>query len=116
MAAYFKGSNGLNLDAFLQPDGSFSVPMLIGAMAAYQHSFWRDRLALTAIYSLLQLYNLEGGTDTTFARAQYVGGVFQYFPAKRFMFGLEYLFGQRENRNGQTASDNRLQASMQVKF
>ena len=75
-----------------------------------------DRLALTAIYSLIKLYNLEAGTDTTFAGAQYVGGVFQYFPSKRFMVGIEYLFGQVENRNGQTADDNRLQASMQVKF
>jgi hypothetical protein len=116
VAAYFKGSNGLNLDAFLQADGSLSVPTLIGAMASYQHYFWSDRLSLTAIYSLLQLYNLEAGTDATFARGRYVGGVFQYFPAKRLMAGIEYLFGQRENRNGQTADDNRLQASMQVKF
>jgi hypothetical protein len=32
------------------------------------------------------------------------------------MFGLEYLYGRRENRNGQAAADNRLQASTQVRF
>ena len=50
------------------------------------------------------------------AQSQYVGAVFQYFPNKRFMAGIEYMFGQRENRNGETGSDNRLQVSTQVKF
>ena len=40
----------------------------------------------------------------------------QYFPNKRFMTGFQYLFGQRENRDGETGSDNRLQVSTQVKF
>ena len=56
------------------------------------------------------------GTDTTLKQSQYVGGVLQYFPNKRFMVGAEYLFGQRENRNEQTGADNRLQVSTQVKF
>ena len=58
----------------------------------------------------------EAGTDTTLRQSQYVGGVLQYFPNKRFMAGVEYLFGQRENRNEQTGADNRLQVSTQVKF
>lgn len=49
-------------------------------------------------------------------RLQYVGGVVQYFPNKRFMTGVEYLFGQRENRTGDTGSDNRVQVSTMVKF
>ena len=32
------------------------------------------------------------------------------------MTGFEYLFGQREDRNGETGSDNRLQVSTMVKF
>jgi hypothetical protein len=33
-----------------------------------------------------------------------------------FMTGMEYLFGRRANRDGQTGTDNRLQVSTQVKF
>ena len=40
----------------------------------------------------------------------------QYFPNRRFMTGIESLFGQRENRNGDTGSDNRLQVSTVVEF
>jgi len=116
LARYFAGSQGLNLDAFLQPEGSLVAPTLIGMMVSYQHFFWRDQLSLTGIYSLLQLLHLGAGTDTTFARAQYAGAVFQYFPNRRLMLGMEYIFGQRQNRDGQTAADSRLQTSMQVKF
>jgi hypothetical protein len=116
MARYFAGSAGLNLDAFLQPDGTLVVPTLLGMMISYQHFIWSDRFSLTGIYSLLQLFDLGAGTDATFERGQYVGVVPQYFPSKRVMVGMEYLFGQRRNRDGQTAADNRLQASVQVKF
>jgi len=85
-------------------------------MVGYQHFIWHDRFSLTGIYSLLQLYNLGAGADATFERGQYAGAVLQYFPARRLMVGMEYVFGQRKNRDGQSASDNRLQASMQVKF
>ena len=116
IARYFAGSNGLDLDAFLQADGLLSAPNLLGGMGSYQHDFWGDRLSLTAIYSILQLYDLQAGVDTTLQRLQYVGAVLQYFPSKRIMFGLEYLYGQRENLNRATASDDRLQASTQVTF
>ena len=116
VARYFAGSNGLNLDAFLQPDGQLSLPSLVAGMGSYTHSFWGDRLGLTGIYSILQFFNLQAGADTTLRRSQYVGGVLQYFPNKRFMTGIEYLFGQRQDRNGDTASDNRVQVSTMVKF
>ena len=116
IARYFAGSNGLDLDAYLQPDGRLSVPSLVGGMGSYTHYFLGDRFSLTAIYSLLHLFDLQAGSDTSLRQSQYVGGVFQYFPNKRFMTGVEYLFGQRENRDRETGSDNRLQVSTQVKF
>ena len=85
-------------------------------MGSYTHDLWGDRIAVTATYSLLQLFDLEAGSDTTLQRLQYVGGMLQFFPNKRFMAGVQYLFGQRENRNDQSASDNRVQLSTQLRF
>ncbi len=113
---YFAGSNGLDLDAFLEPNGALSAPDLFGAMGSYQHYLWKDRVSVTAIYSLLRLFDLGAGSDTTLEQLQYVGGVLQVFPNKRFMTGFEYMFGERENRDGQTGRDNRLQLSTQVTF
>ena len=116
IARYFAGSNGLDLDGFLQSDGELVAPRVMGVMGSYQHNLWDDRLSLTAIYSLLRLFDLDAASDATLKQSQYVGGVFQYFPNKRFMAGLEYLFGQRETRNDQLGDDTRLQVSTQVKF
>jgi hypothetical protein len=116
LARYFAGSGGQSLDAFLQPNGELAVTSLAGGMLSYQHFFWHDRLSLTGIGSLLHLFNLQAGTDATLRQSLYVGGVLQYFPNRRFMTGIEYLFGQRENRNEQAGSDNRLQLSTQVRF
>ena len=116
IARYFAGTNGQDLDAFLEPSGSLSAPSLIGAYGSVQHFMWRDHFAVTGIYGFLQVFNLGAGTDTTLKQLQYVGGVLQLFPTKRFMAGVEYLFGERENRNGQTGRDNRVQVSTQVQF
>jgi hypothetical protein len=116
IAHYFPGSNGLDLDAFLTPGGALSASDVLGVMGSYQHNAWGDRLAFTAIYSLLHLFNLGAGADTTLEQLQYVGGVFQVFPNRRLMAGVEYLFGERENRSGQVGRDNRVQVSTQVRF
>jgi hypothetical protein len=116
IAHYFHGSNGLDLDAFLAPNGTLSVTDLFGAMGSYQHYLWKDLVSVTAIYSLLRLFDLGAGTDGTLQQLQYVGGVLQVFPNKRFMTGFEYMFGERQNRDGQTGRDNRLQLSTQVTF
>ena len=101
IADYFAGSNGLDLDAFLEPNGALSAPGLFGAMGSYQHYLWNDLVSVTAIYSLLHLFDLGAGTNATLEQLQYVGGVLQVFPNKRFMTGFEYMFGERENRDGQ---------------
>ena len=85
-------------------------------MGSYQHYWWSDRYSSTVTYSLLRMFDLEAGTSSTFQRAQYLGANFQWFPQKRLMIGIEYLFGQRQNRDEQSADDNRLQASTQVTF
>jgi hypothetical protein len=116
VAHYFAGSNGLSLDGFLQPGGALAVTNLAAGMLSYQHFFAGDQLSLTGIASLLQLFDLEAGSDTTLKQLQYYGGVFQYFPNRRLMFGFEYLFGRSETRNGASGSDSRLQVSSQVRF
>lgn len=40
---------------------------------------------------------------------QYYGGLFQCVPNRRLKSGVQYLFGRRENRNGDSGSDNRVQ-------
>jgi hypothetical protein len=80
ITSYFAGSSGLGLDAFLQPDGQLSVPSLIGGVASYQHYFWNQRFSVTAIYSLLHLFNLQAGSDGTLADLKYGAPSSSAFP------------------------------------
>ncbi|HVT09463.1 MAG TPA: hypothetical protein VHO67_18510 [Polyangia bacterium] len=116
VSSYFAGSNGQNLDAFLTATGTVSTTAILGAMGSYSHFFWSDRFAITATYSILRLFDLEAGGDATLDRLQYAAGMLQYFPNKRFMTGVQVLFGQRRDRNGESASDDRLQLSAQIRF
>ncbi len=118
IASYFSGSRGLDLDAFLAPSAAISASTMVGAMGSYTHYLWTDRFAVTATYSILQLFHLQlqAASDATLERLQYAAGMLQFFPNKRFMTGVQYLFGQRRNRNDQSASDNRVQLSAQVRF
>lgn len=116
VSSYFAGSNGQNLDAFLTPGGTVSTASIVGAMGSYSHFLWSDRFALTATYSILQLFDLQAGSDTTLDRLQYAAGMLQFFPNKRFMTGVQVLFGQRRDRDGQSAADSRLQLSAQIRF
>jgi len=92
------------------------VTSIAGGMLSYTHFLASDRFSLGGIGSLVHLFDLGGGSDTTLKQLQYYGGVVQYFPNRRLMFGVEYLYGQRENRNGASGFDNRLQVSSQVRF
>ena len=40
----------------------------------------------------------------------------QWFANKRFMTGVQVLFGQRRDRNDQSAFDDRVQLSAQIRF
>jgi hypothetical protein len=116
ISSYFAGATGLGLDGFLEASGAVSATTIVGAMGSYSHYLWGDRLAVTGTYSFLQLFDLQAGSDTTLKRLQYVAGALQVFPNKRFMTGVQYLFGQREDRSAQSASDNRVQVSTQLRF
>jgi hypothetical protein len=116
VSSYFAGSAGLDLDAFLAPSGAISTTTIVGVTASYSHFMWLDRFALTATYSFLQLFDLQGGSDTTLERLQYAAGMLQWFANKRFMTGVQVLFGQRRNRNDQSAFDDRVQLSAQIRF
>ena len=59
-------------------------------------------------------------TDTlpgsTYKRAKYVSANLIWLPVERMGVGLEYLYGFRENKDGQKGDDTRIQMAFQYKF
>jgi len=50
---------------------------------------------------------------TTYTGAKYLGVNLWYIPVRNVSIGLEYLYGQRKNLNGQRGEANRLQLLFQ---
>ena len=68
-------------------------------MAYYDH-YWNDKWSSSIGYSRTQVDNLSGQTDGSFKIGQYGSVNLLWYPWKSTMFGVEYLYGQREDKNG----------------
>jgi hypothetical protein len=53
---------------------------------------------------------------TTYDQATYLAASLWWIPIPRMSFGIEYMWGQRENFDGQDADANRLHGLFQYNF
>jgi hypothetical protein len=53
---------------------------------------------------------------STYETATYYSANLIWLPVERMGVGIEYLYGTRENKDGQSGEAHRLQAAIQYKF
>jgi len=87
----------------------------VGWLAYYNH-WWSDQWSSAIGYSQHQQDNTEGQTATAFKRGSYANLNLLYFPIKNVLTGLEFVWGELEQKDGQSATDYRLQFSTKVTF
>jgi hypothetical protein len=83
----------------------------VGGFGAYQH-WWTDKLRSTATGGYLRVDNLNIQSSDSLKASIYTSGNLIYSPVKPLDVGIEYIWGQRKNKNGQTGRANRLMFSM----
>ena len=54
--------------------------------------------------------------DNTYKEGQYATANLIWLPFERMGLGIEFLFGERENKDGQTGEAYRIQTAMQYRF
>ena len=96
-------------------NGQITAQKLVGIVAYYDH-YWNDKWSSSIGYSRTQVDNLSGQTDGSFKIGQYGSVNLLWYPWKSTMFGVEYLYGQREDKNGQSGEDHRVQFSFKYSF
>lgn len=112
---------GEGLDLVPADDGRTLNPvMLWGGFLSLQYNISR-RFAASVTYSQLRTYvdRYEGGETAwrdQYKYAQYVCTNVFFEVASFFEIGLEHIWGRRKNYSGESASDNRIQASLQLSF
>ena len=113
---YIQDVNGLGLDATFDPVNGFRAIPCYGWFLAYEH-WWADRWA-----SNFTVGGTTGNdlTDTlpdgTYEHATYYTANIIWLPVERMGVGFEYLYGTRENKDGQRGTAHRLQAGFQYRF
>jgi len=101
----------------LAPDANLKAQTInsLGWFAYYNH-YWTERWSSVIGYSEHRQDNAGGQLDDAFKRGSYTSVNLLYYPAKNVTTGAELLWGQLENKGGQSASDIRIQYSTKVTF
>jgi hypothetical protein len=81
-----------------------------GGFGAYQH-WWTDRWRSTGVFGYVRVDNRRIQPGTSFKSSYYALANLIYSPFRHYDIGLEYSWGQRENKNSQTGHANRLMLS-----
>ena len=88
---------------------------LLGVSAYYDH-YWSDKWSTSIGWSMTDLDTTEGQHDTEFAKGQIAQINLLHYPADNVLLGTEFNWGEREDVNGNTGTDYRIQFSLKVNF
>ena len=101
----------------LAPDGSFHAQTVksIGMMLYYDH-YWSEKWASSIGYSQHHQDNIAGQLFNAFKTGSYGSTNLLYTPAKNVMWGAEFVWGKKQQMDGESATDTRIQFTGQFKF
>ena len=94
--------------------GAEAVPLL-GIVAYYDH-YWNARWSSSFGWTMTDLDSSDGQSGNEFERGQLASINLLHYPADNVMMGTEFGWGQREDVDGNTGSDYRIQFSLKVGF
>ncbi len=105
----------------LAPNGSTSTAIsakavpLIG-VSAYYDLWWSQKFSSSFGYSMTQVDNTNFQTGTAYHNGIYASANLLYYPVKDVFYGIEYLYGRREDNDGNAGQDQRVQISVHYNF
>lgn len=91
-----------------------AVPLL--GMLLYLDHYWNDQWSSSVGYSFTEVDNTLFQTGDAFEKGEYFSANLLFTPAKPILVGIEYLWGQRTDNDGDTGEDNRIQISVKYNF
>ena len=90
------------------------IPAL-GCLVGYQH-WWNPKFYSVASYGWIQQDNLDIQAPTAYKETQYSSVNLVWTPDPRWLFGIEALYGTREDKDGATGSVWRTQFTSRFSF
>jgi hypothetical protein len=112
---YIQDINGFGLDAVFDPFSQLRLIDSTGWFVAYEH-WWTDKVASVFTYGQARM-DLPGILPPgTYKGADYASGNLIWLPVERLGLGIEFLYGDRENKDGQKGKNYRIQTGVQYRF
>jgi hypothetical protein len=116
LGRYVNDLAGQGLDGQVNPiTGEFELVDALAWNASYEHWFNANWLCNTT-YSQAHADNNADQPGTTYDAGTYLATSLWWIPIPRLSCGIEYLWGERENFDGQNAEANRLHGMFQYNF
>jgi hypothetical protein len=115
IARYLNDANGLGLDATWDPANGFRALQTYGWFVAYEH-WWKDDLISNITYGQSWVDLTDTLPADTYKAADYFAVNLIWLPVERLGMGIEFLYGSRENKDGEKGKAYRIQAGVQYRF
>ena len=115
-ADYLNDLGGSGYD--LIPDGNggkLKAPYALGIVGGLQYNFCKNYF-VSASYSQCRLYDQASLSNSAYKYGQYVVANAFYTPFSNCQVGIEFLYGNRHNHDGESGNAHRLNAMIQYYF
>jgi hypothetical protein len=112
---YLQDTNGLGLDAVSDPLDGFRSLYSVGWFACYEH-WWTEKWLSNVCYSHIFTDLPAAMPPDTYRGGKYLAVNLIWLPLPKLGFGIEYLYGEREDKDGDKGFAHRNQAGVQYSF
>lgn len=112
---YLQDPNGLGLDAVFDPVEGFRALSSVGWFGCYEH-WWSEKWLSNFCYGEVFTALPDAVPDNTYQEGKYLAVNLIWLPVSRLGVGLEYLYGERENKDGESGFAHRIQMAVQYSF
>jgi hypothetical protein len=113
---YINDLAGQGFDGQVDPmTGDFDLVDSFGWNASYEHWFNAHWLS-NFTYASVEPENNAGQPGATYDKAKYLAASLWWIPVPRMSFGIEYMWGERENLDNEEGQAQRLHGLFQYNF
>jgi hypothetical protein len=112
---YLQDEDGLGLDAAFDPVGGFRALYSVGWFVAYEH-WWTEKWASNFCYSETFTALPDFLPLSTYRAGKYGAVNLIWLPKPKLGVGIEYLYGEREDKDGEKGFAHRIQMAVQYTF
>ncbi len=103
-------------DAVFDSSGTnLMVIPVLGWFISYEH-WWNNQFSSTFVYSILDVDNLNSQPSDSLDKTNYTSANVVWTPIEHWLFGIEALWGKREDKDGREGTDFRTQFTSRVSF